>query len=107
MEVARRWRFLRPHLNQQQKAVWAAAEAEVIGRGGSLMLSRITGISAGTISRRTRLIKLVKTASAGSRAQNEASDPQTMAALDLVVREEIARNPTERKKCVRGSLGMF
>lgn len=116
MQVARRWEVLSPHLNKQQQAIWAAAEAGVIGRGGFLMLSRITGISAQAISRRTRLIQLVKAASAGSlvrvecpvrRTRNDANDPKIMAALELVVREEIARNPTGRKRWVRGSLGVL
>ena len=44
-EVLRRWQLVSPYLHRKQQTVWAAAEAEVIGPSGCLMLANVTGIS--------------------------------------------------------------
>jgi hypothetical protein len=47
-EILRRWQLLSPYLNQRQPTLWAAAEAEVIGRRGCLMLASVTGMTRQT-----------------------------------------------------------
>jgi hypothetical protein len=51
-EVLRRWQLLRPYLNRRQRSLWAAAEAEAIGYGGCVLLSRVTSLSVQTIATR-------------------------------------------------------
>ncbi len=115
-EIVQRWQLISPYLNRQQRSLWAAAEAEVIGRGGCHMLARVTGVAPQTISNWKQRIKLTKTALAGSlipikttfpkcKDRTEANDPKLQAALKLVLAEEVTRNPTGRKNCVRSSLG--
>jgi hypothetical protein len=115
-EVTKRWQLLSPYLKRQQWSIWAAAEAVVLGRGGVPILAGITGLAPNTISRRTGLIKRARGKSAGSlvrvrrpipkrRCENGTKDPKVTAALELILRDETARNPTGRKKCMRGNLG--
>lgn len=40
---------LEPYLNEQSKRLWAASEAEAIGRGGKTIVSNATGLSRTTI----------------------------------------------------------
>ena len=49
MEAAVRRRFFRVRrlLNERQRRLWAAAEAEALGYGGVSMVARATGIYAG------------------------------------------------------------
>jgi hypothetical protein len=54
-----------PHLNRRQRSLWAAADAEAIGYGGCVLLSRVTGLSVQTIA--TRRIKLRLTNTRGDR----------------------------------------
>jgi transposase len=114
-EILIRWRLLSPYLNRQQRTLWAAAEAEVIGRSGCLMLASVTGISSQTISTRKRAIKLTRMALAGSltpikrsggerRKLIEEKDPKIESSLLRILTEEIALNPTGHEKCVVGSL---
>src|SRR4051794_19804445 len=65
-EMLRRWQLLSPYLDRQQQTFWAAAEAEVLGRGGCLQLAGVTGIASQTISKRKRQLELTGTAQAGS-----------------------------------------
>lgn len=117
-EIKRRWQLLSPYLNREQQALWAAAEADIIGRGGFLVLACITGFSLQTISRRRHQVEQTENRLAGSIVpvtrpcpkrcrESGIRDPEVIAALELVLREEVARNPTGRKKCLRGSLGML
>jgi transposase len=114
-DIVRRWQFLSPYLNRQQRTLWATAEALVIGRGGCLTLADITGIAPQTISTRKRSVKMTRMARAGSlvptrnpfaRSEKpiEVDISKIEHALQMVLAEEVARNPTGRKKCVRGNL---
>ncbi|WP_083632936.1 ISAzo13 family transposase [Bradyrhizobium sp. NAS96.2] len=117
-EVVRRWQLLSPYLNRQQWSLWAATEAEVIGRGGVSVLAGITGLASQTISRRARILEQTEGMSAGSllpvshlqpRRPRESGtkDLKVASELEVLLREEAVRNPTGRKKCVRTSLGML
>jgi hypothetical protein len=63
-EVLRRWQLVSPYLHRKQQTVWAAAEAEVIGARGCLMLASVTGISIPTLTKWIGRIKLTETARA-------------------------------------------
>jgi hypothetical protein len=65
-EIHKRWLLLKPYLDQRQRSLLAAAEAEAIGYGGCVLVSQITGLSIGRISARKSEIRLTRTALAGS-----------------------------------------
>lgn len=115
-EVEKRWQLVSPHLRRDQQSIWAATEALLIGRGGVSVLAGITGLAPVTISRRIGLVEQADGKPPGSlvsiirsaskqRRKTDTKDPKVAAALELVLREEMARNPTGRQRCVRGSLG--
>jgi hypothetical protein len=95
--------------------MWMAAEAAVIGYGGSTLLARITGISSVFISKRIRELQLTKKALAGSLAQSpraqgagrklsEVKDPAMESALERMLSDEIAGDPMTNQRWVRSSL---
>ena len=49
--IRERFRQISPHLNEFQRRIWAAAEANSIGRGGVTAVSHATGMSRTTIKR--------------------------------------------------------
>jgi hypothetical protein len=114
-EILRRWQLLSPYLNQRQQTLWAAAEAEVIGRGGCLLLASVTGITPQTISKRKYQFELTGMAQAGSlvplkrsagagRKLTEVNDPEIEPALEQMLSEEVAGDPMGPQKWVRSSL---
>lgn len=50
-DVARRFSHVGGHLNERQRRLWAAAEAECIGQGGITAVFRATGMARSTIRR--------------------------------------------------------
>jgi Rhodopirellula transposase DDE domain len=114
-EILRRWQLLSPYLNLRQQTLWAAAEAEVIGRGGCLLLAAVTGITPQTISKRKYQFELTGMAQAGSlvplkrsagagRKLTEVNDPEMEPALEQMLSEEVAGDPMGPQKWVRSSL---
>ena len=114
-EVLRRWQLLSPYLHRKQQIVWAAAEAEVIGSSGCLMLANLTGISIPTLTKWTYRLELTGGARAGSlippkgsigsgRKLTEVNDPGMEPALQQMLSEEIAGDPMGRQTWVRSSL---
>ena len=59
-----------PVLNERSRRYWAAAEAKAIGRGGTSIVSRATGISRDTIAKGINELKS-PTKKAGSRLRKE------------------------------------
>ena len=49
--ISRRYEALSSVLNERLRRQWAAAEAQVLGWGGVLAVSRATGMSRNTIAR--------------------------------------------------------
>lgn len=47
--VRRKWQQLRPTLNERMRRLWAGAEADVIGWGGVVAVSRATGLAIRTV----------------------------------------------------------
>lgn len=114
-EVVRRWQLLNPYLTRRQRGLWAAAEAEVIGHGGCVLLAGVTGLSNQTISTWKRKLRLSKTASAGSlvhhqrigrvgRKLTELKDPAIEPALEKMLSDEVAGDPMSQQRWVRSSL---
>jgi transposase len=50
-QVKNRFQIIAPHLTEQAKRTWAAAEALAIGRGGTTLVCEATGISRVTITK--------------------------------------------------------
>src|SRR6516162_4261714 len=69
-EVLRRWHLLSPYLDRWERSLWAATEAEVIGRGGAAMLTELTGVSNPPYRRASKGSDLTKDASPGSLANS-------------------------------------
>jgi hypothetical protein len=114
-DTVKRWRLLRPYLNQRQRGLWAAAEAEAIGHGGITLVSRATGIAIQTISKGMRKVRSTKRSSAGSlipserspgagRKFTEVNDPQLEPALEQMLSGEVAGDPMGRQRWIRSSL---
>src|SRR5882724_12488867 len=113
-EVLRRWQLLSPYLHRRRQTVWAAAEAEVIGPSGCLMLASVTDISIPTLTKWKYRLKLTGTARAGSlippkgcvgsgRKLTEVNNPEIEPALQQMLSEEIAGDPMSRQRWVRSS----
>lgn len=49
-QVKKRYQVISPHLTEQAKRLWAAAEALAIGRGGTTLVAKATGMSRVTIT---------------------------------------------------------
>lgn len=114
-EISRKWRLLSPYLDRRQRSVWAAAEAEVIGYGGCVLLSKVTGLSVQAIAARRTKLRLTPTASAGSlvhqqrvgrvgRKLVEVKDPEIARALERMLTDEVAGDPMGPQKWVRSSI---
>src|ERR1043166_6307996 len=114
-DVLERWRLLSPYLNQRLQRFWAAAEGEALGRGGNMLLSRITGFSSNSISDRWHKLRLTKSAPAGSLARVqrrggsgrppvEVRDPGIEPALELMLSDEIAGDPMGQQRWMRSSI---
>ena len=107
-----RWRLLRPYLDRRQRTLWAAAEAVSVGHGGCILLAKITGISATTISARIQHIEKTKRAPVGSLARLqfsdrmgrklvEVKDPEIVPALERMLTDETAGDPLGHQKWIR------
>jgi Rhodopirellula transposase DDE domain len=114
-EIVRKWQLLCPYLDRRQRSVWAASEAEVIGYGGCVLLSEVTGLSVQAIAARRIKLRLTATASAGSLVRQqrvgrvgrklvEVKNPEISRALERMLSDEVAGDPMGRQKWVRSSI---
>lgn len=115
-EVLRKWQLLMPFLTPRQRGLWAAAEAQASGLSGYILLTSITGLSHATLSARTRELESACGAVAGSlvipasgrsrcgRKRAEVKDPGLEKAIDDLLADEIAGEPTSNQRWVRSSL---
>jgi hypothetical protein len=114
-EILTRWQLLSPYLNQRQRTLWAAAEAEAIGYGGIALVCRLTGISNPAVSGGIVKLKSTKGSTAGTlvpsagstfagRRFTEVNDPQLEQTLQTMLAEEVAGDPMSRQKWIRSSL---
>src|SRR5688572_11144173 len=79
-----------PHLNERQRRLLLAAEAQTLGRGGLTRVARATGVSRPTISR--GLADLAQPSPSdrvrrigGGRKRRRDTDPTLVADLDALV----------------------
>ena len=49
-EIAERFRLVEPWLNERMRRLWAAAESEAVGRGGTSLVARATSVSRRAIA---------------------------------------------------------
>ena len=47
--IAKKYESIKPYLNEKARRIWAATEAQAIGRGGVSEIARATGLSRTTI----------------------------------------------------------
>jgi hypothetical protein len=55
--ISRRFNLMKPYLNERQRRLWTAAEAEVIGYSGISIVSRSTGMSRQAIAQGQKELK--------------------------------------------------
>ncbi len=99
-KIAERFGALGPELNERQRRVWAASEAQSCGRGGIAAVARATGIGKNTVVRGiaelregTRLDPgRVRRPGAG-RPRLTASDPGLVEALEALVDPDTRGDP--------------
>jgi len=115
-EVRAKYELLKPCLKGRVRRLWAASEAEQIGRGGIKRVAEATGMSCTTVSAGIRELHGTKAARCSvttadgaphyGRGQPsvERRDPAIMAALEKLLTDEIAGDPMSEQRWVRCSL---
>lgn len=93
--VRRKYRVLRPEMDERMRRQWAAAEARELGRGGVTAVARASGLSRTTITAGLRELDLPaerRDAEAarvrrpgGGRRPLKDTDTELMTALDLLI----------------------
>lgn len=92
--IRQRYDYLAQHLNERQRRLWAAAEAQTLGRGGIAAVAAATGLSRGLISRGCRELHEPRLCSAprgrvrragGGRKRAESLDPTLRRDLERLV----------------------
>lgn len=102
--IRRKFRALRPGMDERVRRQWAAAEARELGRGGVTAVARATGMSRTTITAGKRELELptkqreqnalrVRRPGGGRRPLAE-TDPELLAALEALV-EPVTRGDPE------------
>jgi hypothetical protein len=83
--VRQKYRVLRQSLNERSRRVWAAAEAQALGYGGTSLVARATGISRSTIVR-GRAEARGRPGAAGGRVRRAGGGRKRSTALDPSLR---------------------
>jgi hypothetical protein len=109
-----KYRILEPHLKGRTRRLWAAAEAIMLGRGGTKQVAAATGMSSGTIALGLRELRgstpparsPKRTTERGhvGRPPIEHDNPTIVADLERLLADEVAGNPMTEQKWVRSSL---
>lgn len=110
--ILERYTSIKPFLyNEQQRRVYAAAEARIIGYGGISILSRITGIDRETISKgiqeveNSANIDISRIRSAGGgRKKIEEIDPEIKEKLEKLMDSSTCGSPESALKWTKKSL---
>ena len=97
--IAARFNALAPHLNERQKRLWVGAEARDLGRGGTALVARATGVSKPTIHK--ALIELQEPPVAAGRVRRPGggrkpiteTDPELAVALDELLDPDSRGDP--------------
>jgi transposase len=98
-ELEQKYASLFPHLNERQRHLVAAVDAEQLGRGGITLVSRVSGFSRPTVYRaiqdlhQTSLpVERVRRSGAG-RKKSVEHDPQLVPALEALIDPETRGDP--------------
>jgi DDE family transposase len=102
--IRRKFRALRPGMDERLRRQWAAAEARELGRGGVTAVARATGMSRTTITAGKQELQLPAKQReqdalrvrrpGGGRRPLAATDPELLAALEALV-EPVTRGDPE------------
>jgi len=102
--IGRKYRALRPWMDERLRRQWAAAEARELGRGGITAVARATGMSRTTITAGMRELKspakrreqeaLRVRRPGGGRRPLAETDPELLVALEMLV-EPVTRGDPE------------
>lgn len=97
--LARKFALLLPHLDERQRRLWLAAEAQALGRGGMAAVCRAAKVSPPTVRKGLRELAegaavsgRVRRAGAG-RKRATVKDPGLLAALEGLVDPETRGDP--------------
>lgn len=98
--IARKYQMLSGQLDERGMRLWAAAEADAHGRGGTAAVSRATGIARSTIRRGRGELERNETLEPGrvrrpgaGRKRLTETDPQLLADLERLTDDEARGDP--------------
>jgi hypothetical protein len=98
-EISRKFAQLAPELDERQRRLWMAIEAQEAGRGGITMVARATGAARTTVTRGVDELESsttdsgrIRRAGAG-RKRAETVDPELTTALERLVDPETRGDP--------------
>src|SRR5271163_1405973 len=98
-ELERKYALVFPHLNERQRHLVAASDAEQLGRGGISLVARATGFSRPTIYRAIRNLQQpplpgerIRQPGAG-RKEAVAHDPQLLPILEALIDPDTRGDP--------------
>jgi hypothetical protein len=98
-ELEHKYALLFPHLNERQRHLVAATDAEQLGRGGVSLVARATGFSRPTIYRAIRNLQQsplpgerIRQPGAG-RKESVAHDPQLLPTLEALIDPDTRGDP--------------
>jgi hypothetical protein len=98
-ELEHKYALLFPHLNERQRHLVAATDAEQLGRGGVSLVARATGFSRPTIYRAIRNLQQsplsgerIRQLGAG-RKESVAHDPQLLPTLEALIDPDTRGDP--------------
>jgi hypothetical protein len=114
--VREKFEQLRPLMDERLCRLWAATEANDIGRGGISVVSAATGLARGTISRGIRELlarqegepdtpwprRIRRPGGGGKRV--EVKNPGIVMALERLLADEVAGDPMSEQRWARSSL---
>jgi len=91
-QIREKYMKLRPVMTERSRRLWAATEAQALGRGGISAVSRATGISRNTIMRGSKELESPETLAperirrpGGGRKPTSVIDPTLMQDLDALI----------------------
>jgi hypothetical protein len=99
-DIRQRYEQLRPHLDERQRRLWAASEAQAIGRGGLTLVARAIGMSRRVVSAGVRELDAPEPLpvgrcrrAGGGRKGAEVADPAVWPALESLVAPTACGDP--------------
>ena len=98
--IRKKYMKLLPVMTERSRRIWAATEAQALGRGGIAAVSRATGIDRNTIAKGLRELDSPKTLAperirraGGGRKRSSAVDPSLMEDLERLIDPQTRGDP--------------